>query len=67
MRNALGFFQPCLALSEVAKDQQRGQGVGQPSPDLLEKPLLLGRPGPRVRALVQPEHVGSISLRVDGH
>src|SRR5258708_4604732 len=67
MRDALGFCQSGLALSQVAKHQQRGQGVGQPSPDLLEEALLLGRPDPRVRALVQPEQIRSISLRVDGY
>ena len=67
MRDALGFFQPGLALSQVAKHQQAGQGVGQPSADLLEKPLLLRRPDPRVRALVQPEHVRLVDLGIDGH
>ena len=64
VRDALGFFQSGLALAQITKDQQGGQSIGEPPADLLEKPLLLGRPDPRVGALVQPEHVGPIPLRV---
>ena len=67
MRDALGFLQSFLAVSKVAKDQQRGQRIGEPPADLLEKPLLLARPDPRIRALVQPEQVGLVYLGVDGH
>src|ERR1700755_1279133 len=67
MRDALGFLKSVLALPQVAKHQQAGQSVGQPSADLQEKPLLLRRPDPRVRALVQPEHVRFVHLGIDGH
>src|SRR5438105_4745472 len=67
MRDSLRFFQSGLALPQVAKDEQRGQSVGEPASDLLEKPLLLRRPDPRIGALVQPEYVGLVDLGVDGH
>ena len=67
MRHALGFFEFGLALPQVFKHQQTGQGVPHPSTDLQEKPLLLRRPDPRVGALMQSEHVGFVYLRADGH
>src|SRR5260370_16541976 len=67
MSDALGFFQFGLAFAQVAKHQEAGQGVFQPSARLLEKTLLLLRPVPRVRALVQPEHVRLVHLRGESH
>src|SRR5437879_625654 len=67
MCDALGFFEPGLAFSKVAKHQQTCQRVGHPSADRLKELLLLRRPGPRVRALVQPEHVRFVYLGIDGH
>ena len=67
MRDSLGVFQPSLALGEVPKDQQAGQGVLQASADLPKEALFLRHPGARVRALVQPQHVGLVALGIDGH
>src|SRR5260221_3143712 len=63
----LGLFKFGFAYSKVAKHQQTGQRVAEPAADLLEEPLLLWRPDPRVSALVQPEHVRLVYLGVDGH
>ena len=67
MRDALGLFQSPLALAEGAKHEQTGQGVLQPSADLLEEPLFPRRPGARVRALMQAQHVGPVPFGMDGH
>src|SRR4051794_11882922 len=66
-RNTLGLFQLALAFSQVAKHQQACQGVGHPSADLPKELLLLRRPGSRIRALVQPEHVRLADLGIDRH
>src|SRR5207237_2779439 len=67
MRDALGFLEPGLALPQVAKNEERGERVGEPPPDLLEKALLLRRPDTRTRALVQPEDVRLVDLGIHGH
>ena len=56
-----------LAFAQVTEHQQRVQPVGQPPSDLMEQPLLVRCPDPRARALVQPERVGLVYLRVNGH
>ena len=65
---ALGdvLFQLRFALAQIAEHRQACQGVFQPSAYLLEKALLLRVPIPRVRALVQPEQVRFVHLRVQG-
>src|SRR5712692_964532 len=67
MRDALGLFQFALAFAQVAKHQEAGQSILQPSADLLEEPLFLRCPGSRVRALAETEHVRLSALRVEGH
>ena len=56
-----------LAVAKVAIREQAGQAVGKPPADFLEQPLLLLRPNPWERALMQPEHIGLIRLGGDGH
>ena len=56
-----------LAFAQVTEHQQRVQRVGQPPADLMEQPLLMRRPDPRVRALVQPEHIGLVYLGINSH
>ena len=56
-----------LAFAQVLEHQQRVKPAGQPPADLVEQPLLVRRPDPRVRALVQPEHLGLVHLGINGH
>jgi hypothetical protein len=56
-----------LAFAQVTEHQERVKPVGQPPSDLMEQPLLVRRPDPRIRALVQPEDVRLIYLRVNGY
>src|SRR5262249_32296203 len=67
VREALSLFQFALAVAQGAQHQEAGQGVFQPSADLLEEPLFLRCPDARVRALAEAEHVWLIALRVEGH
>ncbi len=67
VRDVLSRFESALALAQVAKHQDARQPVFQPPPNLLEEPLVLPRPCARVRALVQPEHVGFIAFGIDRH
>ena len=56
-----------FASLEVAVRPQAGQAVAQAPADLLEELPVVGRPGPSVGALVQPEDVGERHLGIDGH
>src|SRR5712671_1425452 len=59
------YLQGFLAREQVAVREHACQRVFQAPGDLLEEPALRGGPGPRMRALVQPEQVGPVSLGTD--
>src|SRR5882762_5175891 len=54
-----------LAREQVAVREHARQRAFQAPGDLLEEPALRGGPGPHMRALVQPEQVGPVSLGTD--
>src|SRR5258706_444330 len=56
-----------FARKQVAVPKHARQRVFQAPGDLLEEPALRGGPGPRMRALVQPEQVRPVPLGTNGN